>query len=102
MIKGRFYMINKFRYLIKNQFVRSFEKKDIRSPQEYAEGNLEGSISIPEYELKNKVKNKLLDKEQTIIVYCSTGTRSKKAQKKLEKMGYSNVYNLHGGLENEY
>lgn len=110
-------MINKFRFLLKNKLVRSIEKYDInieqlkekvkegailidiRSPQEYKEGHLEGSILIPEYELKARAKDRLQDKGQVIIVYCSTGIRSKKAQKILQKMGYSEVYNLKDGTE---
>lgn len=111
-------MINKFKYILRNKLVRSMEKKDItmeqlkrkvkegavlldiRSPQEYKEGHLEGSILIPEYELKAKVSDILSNKEQIMVVYCSSGIRSKKAQKRLEKMGYINVYNLYGGLDN--
>ena len=29
---------------------------DVRSPQEFKEGHLEGAISIPEYEIKNRMK----------------------------------------------
>lgn len=112
-------MIDKIRCLLKNRFVRSIDKNDInmeqlkrkvkdgailldiRSPQEYKEGHLEGSVLIPEYELKLKAKKMLPNKEDLIIVYCSTGSRSKKAQKILQKMGYINVYNLYGGLENQ-
>lgn len=111
-------MMNKFRYILRNKFARSMENNDItmeqlkrkikngailidvRSPQEYKEGHLEGSILIPEYELKSKADEQLKNKEETIVVYCSSGMRSKKAQKILEKKGYVNVYNLYGGLEN--
>ena len=41
----------------------------------------------------------LPNKEQTIITYCSSGSRSKEAQEMLETMGYEDVYNLKGGLE---
>ena len=47
---------------------------DVRSKQEYEEGH--------------------------IIVYCSSGVRSKQAQEILENLGYENVYNLKGGLNN--
>ena len=46
---------------------------DVRSPQEFAEGHIPGAI---------------------IIVYCDSGVRSKNAQKRLQKMGYKQVYNL--------
>ena len=67
---------------------------DVRSPQEYEEGHLEGAILIPEYELNKQYKNKLPDKKQLILLYCSTGSRSKRAQNRLEKLGYENVYQV--------
>lgn len=73
---------------------------DVRSPQEYKEGHIEGAISIPEYELENRARNELIDLEKPIIVYCSTGHRSKRAQKLLEQMGYREVYNLENGWKN--
>ena len=73
---------------------------DVRSLQEYKEGHIEGAISIPEYEIKNRMKKELPNLEQTIIVYCGTGHRSRRAQKVLEKMGYSQVYNLVNGWQN--
>ena len=36
--------------------------------------------------------------EETIIVYCSTGHRSQRAQQILENMGYKNVYNVYEGV----
>ena len=73
---------------------------DVRSSQEFKEGHIEGAISIPEYELKNKIKKEISNIEQIIIVYCGTGNRSKRAQKLLEKMGYNQVYNLEKGWQN--
>ena len=73
---------------------------DVRSLQEFKEGHIEGAISIPEYEIKNRMKKEIPNLEQTIIVYCGTGHRSKRAQKVLERMGYSQVYNLVNGWQN--
>ena len=72
---------------------------DVRSKQEYGEGHLSGSISLSLYDLNKQAQNVLPDKKQTIIVYCSSGNRSKEAQEILETMGYENVYNLKGGLD---
>lgn len=72
---------------------------DVRSDAEYKEGHLDGAINIPEYEINFKFKDLNLDKDKTIVLYCKSGYRSQKAYKKLKKMGYSNVYNLYGGLE---
>ncbi len=72
---------------------------DVRSPQEYKEGHIENAICIPEYELLYKCKAEIENKNQEIIVYCSSGKRSKKAQAELKRLGYSKVYNLYRGLE---
>ena len=111
-------MINKIKNVIKNKWRRQMEEQDItldelkqfqnegaividvRSPQEYREGHIDGAISIPEYEIKKKIENILLDKDKNIVVYCSSGGRSKKAQKTLNKLGYQNVYNLYEGYLN--
>ena len=73
---------------------------DVRSTQEFQEGHIDGAISIPEYELENRARNELIDLEKPIIVYCSTGHRSKRAQNLLEQMGYREVYNLENGWKN--
>ena len=80
--------------LLENKMKQGAVLVDVRSPQEYQEGHLQGAISLPEYEIKKTVDTVLPDKTQEIIVYCSTGHRSLKAQKQLEKLGYQKVYNL--------
>lgn len=73
---------------------------DVRSPQEYREGHLEGSINIPLYDLERNCEELLKEKDNTIILVCQSGSRSKKALKTLESLGYSSVYQLDGGLDN--
>lgn len=72
---------------------------DVRSPQEFKEGRIMGAINIPLYELKQKINCISPNKCNTIILYCQSGERSKKAYNILEKCGYSNLYNLDGGLD---
>lgn len=74
---------------------------DVRSPQEYKEGHINGAICIPEYEIKTKIANMVKNKEQRIVLYCDSGARSKKAQKILQKMNYKSVYNLWNGLQSD-
>ena len=115
MVKG---MINKIKDIIKSKWNRDIEENDIgleelkqlqkegamiidvRSPQEYREGHIDGAISIPEYEIRKEAENRLVDKEKKIVVYCSSGGRSKKTQNLLKKLGYDHVYNLYNGLTN--
>ena len=47
---------------------------------------------MPVYDIKRNVQNILKDKNEIVVLYCSGGERSKKAQDKLRKMGYTNVY----------
>lgn len=76
---------------------------DVRSKQEYEEGHLPSSTFLCLYDLKEQAQNMFPDKTQSIITYCTSGNRSKEAQKILEAMGYENVYNIKGGLnEIEY
>jgi phage shock protein E len=72
---------------------------DVRSKQEYEEGHLSGSVPLCLYDIEKQADQVIPNKEQIIITYCSSGSRSKEAQEVLETMGYENVYNLKGGLE---
>ena len=47
---------------------------------------------------KLKIEKKIQNKNELIIVYCSTGHRSQKSQKILENLGYTNVYNVYEGI----
>ncbi|MFR2534674.1 MAG: rhodanese-like domain-containing protein [Clostridia bacterium] len=72
---------------------------DVRSPQEYKEGHLEGSLNIPLYNIETQEESVLPDKTQSIIVYCQSGNRSKKAMEILKKDGYQRVCHMKGGLD---
>ena len=88
-----FEQLNKF---LENGFILI----DVRSVQEYNEGHLKKAINIPHYEIIKSYQQFLPDKNEKIIVYCQNGGRSKKVCRKLKKLGYKNVYNLFGGLDN--
>ena len=72
---------------------------DVRSKQEYEEGHIQGAINIPDYEIVRRVEKEIPKKNQSIVLYCQYGSRSKDAYIKMKKMGYTNVYNLYGGLD---
>ena len=73
---------------------------DVRSRREFSEKHLEYSINIPLLEIKKKIQTVVEDKDRKILVCCEYGGRSAKAVKILNDLGYVNVYNLKGGLEN--
>ena len=73
---------------------------DVRSNREFSENHLDNAISIPLPEIKRKIELYVRQKDKRILVYCEYGGRSAKAVKILNDLGYINVYNLKGGLEN--
>ena len=73
---------------------------DVRSRREFKETHLNGAINIPLSELKKNANKYLQDKNRKILVCCEYGVRSKQAAEILENLGYTQVYNLKGGLEN--
>jgi rhodanese-related sulfurtransferase len=58
---------------------------DVRTSSEYNEGHVKGAINIPYDTIDSDTK---LDKDKTIIVYCKSGVRSKKAATTLTELGY--------------
>ena len=44
------------------------------------------------------VEKQYPNKDDKIVVYCSLGIRSETVGEKLKKAGYTNVYNLYGGI----
>lgn len=72
---------------------------DTRTRQEFLEGHLEGAILMPYYEISRRIENIIPNKDRTIIVYCQNGGRSEKAYEVLKRLGYENVYDLKGGME---
>ena len=67
---------------------------DVREPNEFAGGHVQGAINIPPAALMNGAKE-LADvpKDTEIIVYCVSGSRSNVSKHILEQMGYTNIVN---------
>jgi molybdopterin/thiamine biosynthesis adenylyltransferase/rhodanese-related sulfurtransferase len=71
---------------------------DVREPDEYAEGALEGVIHIPRGHLEAQIENRIVDKTLPVIVYCAGGVRSAFAAKTLQELGYETVASMDGGF----
>ena len=72
---------------------------DARELIEYNTSHIKGAIHVGYNKFNQKlVLEEIKDKNTTIIVYCSIGVRSEKIGEKLLKLGYSNVFNLYGGI----
>ena len=76
----------------------SVQLVDVRTPQEYAEGHIDGALNINVQSNDfQQIVDKELSKDSTILVYCRSGRRSLDAAKILKKIGYK-VVNLKGGI----
>ena len=71
---------------------------DVREPDEYAEGALEGVIHIPRGHLEAQIENRIVDKTLPVVVYCAGGVRSAFAAKTLQELGYETVASMDGGF----
>lgn len=67
---------------------------DVRKPDEYARGHIEGAVNIPVDELRSRLDE--IDRDKEVIEYCQVGLRGHVAERILTQHGYK-VKNLTGG-----
>ena len=72
---------------------------DARELPEYEVSHIKDAIFVGynEFNLKETTRA-LVDKSTPIIVYCSLGVRSEDIGEKLKEAGYTEVFNLYGGI----
>lgn len=71
---------------------------DVRTPQEYREGYIEGALNI---DFRNENFEELIlkvDKTKPVAVYCAKGGRSSKCSAFMKKAGFTKIYDLDGGI----
>ena len=72
---------------------------DVREPVEYDRGRIPGAENLPLSQLeKSGVPSEMSQKDQTILIYCRSGRRSKIAAEIFTKAGFTKVYDF-GGIE---
>lgn len=71
---------------------------DVRTPEEFKEQHIDNATNINwnDADFEQQISN--LDKSKPVYVYCKSGGRSAKATAKLSEMGFTNVYELDGGI----
>jgi rhodanese-related sulfurtransferase len=70
---------------------------DAREWNEYQVSHIRNAMYVG-YDQFEPEKLKSINKNQTIVVYCSVGYRSEKISEKLKQAGFTNVSNLYGGI----
>jgi molybdopterin/thiamine biosynthesis adenylyltransferase len=72
---------------------------DVRDPDEYRDGHIEGATNISRGFLEFRVPGTVPDPTTPVVLYCQTGLRSVLAGKALKELGYQHVINLQGGYQ---
>lgn len=70
---------------------------DVREPYELEEtGFIQGAVNIPVGQLEKSLN--MLPRTGKLLLYCRTGRRSSESAALLSEKGYTNIYNLQGGI----
>lgn len=72
---------------------------DVRTPKEYAAKHVSNAKLVPFEELDKRYPVDIPDTREKILVYCSSGERSRLACDLLGRAGYTNLYNVQDGLQ---
>lgn len=68
---------------------------DVRTPQEYSQGHIPGSINVPLHAL-SQIEYHVSETDVPLYVYCRSGARSSQAAGILGALGYDLVKNIGG------
>ena len=71
---------------------------DVRTSQEFNSGHIIDATNIDFYSEDFSDKLQIVRKDVPIYVYCRSGGRSSSAADKMEKLGFTKVYNMIGGI----
>jgi rhodanese-related sulfurtransferase len=82
----------------KNKGNSSFVVLDVRTPDEFKEGHIEGAINVDYNSGGFKTELKELDNKKTYLAYCRSGNRVKGAVKMMRELGFTNIIRLNGDM----
>lgn len=71
---------------------------DVREESEYAKDHLPGAIHLGKGVIERDIEARVPDVKTPMILYCGGGFRSVMAADNLQKMGYTNVISMDGGV----
>ena len=71
---------------------------DVRTPDEFAEGHIEGATMLDFYEPSFAAELAELDPDVPYVVYCRSGNRSGQTLGLMAELGFSSVENVDGGV----
>ncbi|RAL25992.1 rhodanese-like domain-containing protein [Thermoflavimicrobium daqui] len=71
---------------------------DVRTPEEYTNGHIPGSIHIPHDQMELRYQELLPYKEKKLLLICRSGKRSVFAANVLAEHGFPSLFNMKGGM----
>jgi rhodanese-related sulfurtransferase len=71
---------------------------DVREESEYAKDHLPGAIHLGKGVIERDIEDRVPNPSAEIVLYCGGGFRSALAADNLQKMGYTNVLSMDGGV----
>lgn len=75
-----------------------FTLVDTREESEFAAGHVPGALHLSKGVIERDIEKKVPDKSAPLVLYCGGGFRSALAADNLQKMGYTNVISMDGGM----
>jgi rhodanese-related sulfurtransferase len=75
-----------------------FHLVDVREESEFAKDHLPGAVHLGKGVIERDVEARIPDTAAEIVLYCGGGFRSALAADNLQKMGYTNVLSMDGGI----
>lgn len=70
---------------------------DVRTPEEFAAGHIEGAINIPVESIAMRLDE--IPEDEKVVLYCRSGNRSNQAAAILDDAGYPQIYDLGGIID---
>jgi rhodanese-related sulfurtransferase len=71
---------------------------DVREDNEFAKDHLPGAIHMGRGIIERDIEERYPDTKTELVLYCGGGFRSAMAADNLQKMGYTNVISMDGGI----
>ena len=72
---------------------------DVRDATEFLKSHIDNAVNIPLDKLQDKLVSFEKYKNQSVVVVCQTGARSISACKTLNNAGFSQIFNITGGMQ---
>ena len=72
---------------------------DIRTPEEFAKGHIEGAINVDFLDDKFSEELAKLDKSTPVIVHCGSGKRSTSSLPQLKEQKFQSIFHLNQGFK---